>query len=483
MNTRHTSRAAPSHRTLFWSLALSTCTGLLASAPAAFAAEDRARAQTARLLEQAREAGKQVRAELAAPRKIPRRPAPVFRAGAAEIDVTPTKPMYLDGYYNDRLSPAVPGPLTARASARAPVRPGVALLVGDLIAYYHPWVRQVRAQQQAVPPGNVIICTTHTHSAPCMLGVFGPKDAVDMDYVRWVGERMAEAVTKAAASLQPARVGFAEAQLPIDDKGEIPGIARNWHNPGVVDRALLLMRVTTVDGDRPIATVINVGNHPDVLGIETTRISPDFLSYVYTQVTERLGGPTLVFNRALGGVEPIGQGANELDEAVKHMKRIGGIISNHAIEAARRIAWAENPRINLRRSECRFPILSPAMAKELATGRIPVKTSDGSTISEMALVRIGPAQFLTVPGEPHPEVLFKLTDMMTARYRFVLGMAEDEIGYVVPAELYNPKGIQEMLSTGQDNELVVLATAAKLLGVTGFVEPKCIEGMPSKLRR
>ena len=433
------------------------------------------------LARQAQEASKNLRSELRQPGKVSRTSLPVFRAGAAQVEITPTKPMYLDGYFSDRLSTGVHDPIYAKAIVLDDGRTRVALVVADLIGYYHQWVREARAKQDVVPARNVVICTTHNHATPCTLGVFGPRGAVELDYIRWVGERMAEAIRKAASGLRPARVGFAAVELPVDEKGEIPGVARNWHNPGVVDPALLVMRLEEADGNKPIATAINFGNHPDVLGDKTTQISADFFQYIYAQVTAELGGMTLVFNRGLGGVEPIGMGTNDMDEAEMHMERIGRIVSQHALRAAAKIEWVDDPRVRIRRTECLFPLLSPEMAKAVAAGAIPVKVEGGAQQNEMSLVDIGPAQMLTVPGEPHPEVIFKLTDMMDARYRFVLAMADDEIGYVVPGELYNPEGIQEMLSAGQDNEFVVLSAAAQLLGVNAYVEPECLEGMESKL--
>jgi hypothetical protein len=71
--------------------------------------------------------------------------------------------------------------------------------------------------------------------------------------------------------------------------------------------------------------------------------------------------------------------------------------------------------------------------------------------SEMAVMTIGPASFLTVPGEIYPEIInggietpegadFQLEALevpglrsqMPGQYRFVLGLANDMIGYIIP---------------------------------------------------
>ena len=429
-----------------------------------------------RIAEEAEAASERLRGELKAPRKLPLDEPARFRAGVAEVDITPDRPMCLDGYWSDRLSTGVHAPLKAKALVFDDGRTRVALVVSDLITYYFQWGEEAKAKQSAVPPENVVLCTTHTHAAPLMTGVFGE---VYMDYVESTGERMAEAITQAADNLEPARIGFTAGSLPEED-GKLTGVAENWHNPGVIDDALVIMRVESLDVE-PIATVVNFGNHPDVLGNETTLVSPDFFWYVYEGVTGALGGATLVFNRALGGVEPIGQGANDIDEAKEIMERIGGIVTENVVKAADSFKWIDEPRLTVRRTRCEFPILSPEILKAFNAGLVPLAPEDGVQRNEMALIEIGPAQILTVPGEPHPEVVFKLVDMMNTAYPFVFSQAEDGIGYIVPGELFNPEGIQELLSTGRDNEFVLLSAARRLLGVDSYVEPEAVAGMPSRV--
>lgn len=449
-----------------------------ASKPAADAWQRRAMDLRSR----ARTLSASVRHAVPMPAKVPCDPRPVFRAGAAEVDITPRKPMYLDGYWNHRLSTGVHSPLYAKAIVLDDGRTRVGLVVLDLIAFYNEWVRDARGRQDAVKPENVTICTTHTHSSPCMLGVFGPPGkSVDTEYVHWVKDRAAEALRKAAANLRPARLGFAQGELPVQD-GAIADVAVNWHNPGVVEAGLPVMRLEEAETRKPIATLVNFGNHPDVLGDKTTLVSSDCFHYIRENVGAGLRGVALVFNRACGGIEPIGQGANEMDVAEGHMKRIGRVVADQVVAAMRNVEWLDAPRVSARRVQCAFPVLSEEMVKASVRGLLPVTPGDdGGTRSEMTLIEVGSAQLLTVPGEVHPEVAFKLLDMMPAKYRFILSMGDDEIGYIVPGELYNPKGIQELLSTGPDNERVVMNGAARLLGVGGYIEPECIEGMRSRL--
>ncbi len=71
--------------------------------------------------------------------------------------------------------------------------------------------------------------------------------------------------------------------------------------------------------------------------------------------------------------------------------------------------------------------------------------------SEVNLLSVGSAQFLTIPGEINPEILnggvetpegcdFQiepievppLRELMTGTHKFVIGLANDEVGYLMP---------------------------------------------------
>jgi len=78
--------------------------------------------------------------------------------------------------------------------------------------------------------------------------------------------------------------------------------------------------------------------------------------------------------------------------------------------------------------------------------------------SEVSAFNIGPLSFTTIPGEVYPEILnggveapegqdFKLApvevpairDMMAGKYKFVIGLANDEIRYIVPKSQWDVK--------------------------------------------
>jgi len=78
--------------------------------------------------------------------------------------------------------------------------------------------------------------------------------------------------------------------------------------------------------------------------------------------------------------------------------------------------------------------------------------------SELAVVKIGPISMVTIPGELYPEILnggieapegqdYKILpvevpsirEMMPGKYKFMFGLANDEIGYIVPKSQWDEK--------------------------------------------
>jgi len=78
--------------------------------------------------------------------------------------------------------------------------------------------------------------------------------------------------------------------------------------------------------------------------------------------------------------------------------------------------------------------------------------------SELAVFTLGPVSFATLPGEVYPEILNggieapegndfgiqplevpPIREMMPGKYKFVIGLANDEIGYIIPKSQWDVK--------------------------------------------
>ena len=76
-------------------------------------------------------------------------------------------------------------------------------------------IREGAAQETGLAPESIIVCATHTHSAPCTQKVWGWSE-IDVEYVENIMIPGAvKAIREAANSLVPARIGIGVTQSAV----------------------------------------------------------------------------------------------------------------------------------------------------------------------------------------------------------------------------------------------------------------------------
>jgi len=210
-----------------------------------------------------------------------------FRAGAAVVDVTPTKlPVIVNGGMLSRSLDKVKTPINARAIALSDGRTTLAIMVVDSCMLPRPLLDEVKAiasQQLSIPADRLLISATHTHSAPSCMGALGTDP--DPDYVEFVKPKLVEAIAAALSRLQPARIGYGKAdaaeftalrrwirrpdRIAEDPFGNLT-LRANMHagakwddvtgEAGPEDPDLTLVSIQTLDG-RPLAVLGNFSMH------------------------------------------------------------------------------------------------------------------------------------------------------------------------------------------------------------------------------
>jgi len=85
------------------------------------------------------------------------------------------------------------------------------------------------------------------------------------------------------------------------------------------------------------------------------------------------------------------------------------------------------------------PLAVKGGGKLLIHGRLP---------TELNYIRLGSAEFITIPGELLPEIGFDIQARMTGYPRMIVGLANDELGYIVPGYDFNEKVYEESMSVG-----------------------------------
>src|SRR5437870_640677 len=220
-----------------------------------------------------------------------------FRAAVAVRVVTPAPLLPVSG----GVGPSNPvnrkeGDLTVRALVLADDNTKVAIVSADFLGFPSVLGDQARAKVKGIPPQNILIGATHTHSAPDCYGFpdHEGKFATDLKYVDLVCNRIADAINEALGKLRPASLKIAT--------GEAKGrIAFNYYAEQLYDPRCHVIQAIGADG-KPFATLVNYAVHPEVLGSDTGILSPDLIGPLYDRIRGQGGGTGIFMNSAQGGM-------------------------------------------------------------------------------------------------------------------------------------------------------------------------------------
>jgi len=425
-----------------------------------------------------------------------------LRAGAAKVAITPpmSMPQYLAGYDEDRIMRGVHDDIWARALYLTDGRTQLVLASLDLIGMQKPDLDAIAAAVGPTVGANVIITNTHTHSGPDVIGLWGrPWDLVpgwDENYIAYVKERATQAILQARQNARPAFVSFGSAMTTPEDR-----IAWNanerWFQAdsppwepgrgrGPQDYEVSVMRVVgrtdpqsahrRYDGSDTIATVFNFACHPEVTGSSDDDavkylLSADVANYAYQEIESAAGGTAIWLQGALGAMVT----ADEQAETWAEAERIGRALGQRALQGAASAELEKNPQIACASQTLSAPLYNETFYWGLLTGllrgaqrAVPNESSPygiGLTTSVSA-IQIGGLQIATTPGEAYPKIGLNIKqNILTAPHKMVLGLAKDELGYIMYPFDYGTSeyGYETSMSLGPNIGVDVEAALRKAL--------------------
>jgi hypothetical protein len=335
------------------------------------------------------------------------------------------------------------GDLTARAVVLRQGETRVAIVSLDLIGFPMVLGDRVRALVPEIPARNILIGSTHTHSAPdCYAFPDGRGGHTgDLDYMALVCKRTAEAIRAAHEALQPASIKIATAEA----QGKI---AYNYYAPDLYDRRMSVIQAIDQEGGA-IATLVNYAIHPEVLGNSVGILSPDLIGPMCEQIEANGGGMALFMNGAQGGMvtadnrnldQPKGDGrgywrdSRTWDECL----RIGGTMASEALRIIQQAPLQKHPNLFCEAIEVRFPVASELLWKVILGSPLDYPhNEDQSITARINLVNLGNAQLLTIPGEALPNIGFYLKRKMRGEHNLLFGLTNDAFGYILTKVDFN----------------------------------------------
>ena len=354
-----------------------------------------------------------------------------FRAAIATRVVTPDPLLPIIGGVGAG-NPATrkEGELTVRALVFEEGGTRVAIVSSDFLGFPGLLGNRVRAAVKGIPPENILIGATHTHSAPDCYGFPDGKGgtASDPKFVQSVCTRMAEAINEAVAKLQPATLKIATGEA----KGKI---AYNYYADQLYDPRCHVIQALDSTG-KPFATLVNYAVHPEVLGSDVGICSPDLVGPLYDELAAKGGGIGIFMNSAQGGMvtadNRLAQGKEARTWA--ECQRIGTLLADEALRIVQEAPVQPAPKLFCTARTLTFPVDSPLMRQLMkAMPNSPGANADNVS-TQFNLLNIGNAQILTIPGEALPNIGFYLKRKMRGEHNLLFGLTNDAYGYMLTKE-------------------------------------------------
>jgi hypothetical protein len=445
-----------------------------------------------------------------------------LRVGFGRRTINPdmSKTVWVAGFAHNRAATKIHDDLKAVAAVIDDGEHRIGLVALDAIGFFHDEVLAVR---RSVPSSArldyVVVASTHNHSAPDLMGIWGPSDlrsGIDPDYRRAVVAGAAAALMDAVEAIAPASVSFVEVPLAPD------GLVADSRQPLVFDVTMRLMHFTAADGTT-IGSIVNWADHPETPWAANTELTADFPGYLRDalergvsvggrEVEAGLGGIHVYVNGAIGGlmttnpqttvVDPYTQEAYA-EPSHDKTRALGHRLAQAALAAVRsgRGVAQREPRIGYAARTLELSIDNTLFRLANALGLFGRGQPRLNHIrSEVAVLTFGEASVACVPGELYPEIanggiehppgadfdiapleVPPLRDVMPGRFKFLIGLANDEVGYIIPKSEWDDRApwlygsaerhYGEINSLGPDTGPVIYAAlkeqAARLAGAAG----------------
>lgn len=380
-------------------------------------------------------------------------------------------PVWMAGFSNSKPANGVHDDLWARCMVVDDGKTRVALVVLDAIGLMHDDVIDIRKLiPEKAGVAYTIVSSTHSHEAPDLMGLWGKtpfKSGVNQEYMKYVKEQTAQSVVEAVNQLRPARLAVSE-----DLTGAVP-LVKDTRLPEVLDPGLRMIRAIDRENGNTLGTLIAWADHAETLWSQNLLITSDFPHYVREGVEKGIFNGDSLIKAGIGGIAIYANGA------------IGGLMTTHptltvkdpvtgmeyaspSFEKAEAqgkalallvLAAMENPLevidtagVSMVVRTLTLPIANHLFKLATALGVLNRGTTGWMKMrTELAALRIGPVSMVTIPGEVYPEIinggveappgndfglepveLPPVREMMPGTYKFVFGLANDEIGYIIP---------------------------------------------------
>ncbi|MBD2755437.1 hypothetical protein [Spirosoma validum] len=387
-----------------------------------------------------------------------------FKAGAAIRLITPDPLLPVSGGIGTpKKAVEKKGELYARACVFEKGRIRVAIVSVDNLGWPSVLGNKSRALIKGIPPQNILIGATHTHSGPDAYGFPNEKGEsfADLAYLDKCVHAIADAVNEAVQHLAPATLKVAVGEA----KGQI---AYNYYAPDLYDPRCGVIQAIAASG-KPIVTLVNYAVHPEVIGSGRGILSPDLCGPLYDRIERKVGGIAMFVNGAQGGMVTADNRRENDKEATtwEECIRIGELLADEALRIVSTTEAQANPSLFCMARNVTFPIESEVMKYIVRKSPLKYDVAAGDkVVAQVNLLNLGNAQILTIPGEALPNVGYYVKRHMHTNVPFLFGLTNDAFGYMLTKVDFNSFKRYEYISRtslGENTADIYVDEALKII--------------------
>jgi len=404
-----------------------------------------------------------------------------WKVGYAERNLVPediaTKTYYMSGYSSNKPIKGVHDPIWVRCiSLDAGEGQKVVLAILDSTGYPYPRVLNLRTQLEDWSEENnasVQIFSTHSHASIDTIGIWGPfgQSGCDKTWMEFVDNSIMDAAKEAFANAVPGQLTFGQIMAP--------GMVVDKTPPQVPNEEISVFRFLPADKNIKPIWLMHFSCHPEALEDGNTWLSSDFVHATRETIEKTENCHALYINGAIGSMQTVptlhdenGAKTVAYEAIYKFGKELGQIalkidnwqnvesflalrsatptipVHNEVHILAQTLKMVEPRPTGDEEYEC-----DPKMLE--LTRKSPNNRFLPTTLIEVAYMKIGKDIGIAyVPGELAPELASgaylppdrcnnpeltpekPLFEIMPDKIKLIFGLANDEIGYILPRNDY-----------------------------------------------
>ncbi len=316
-------------------------------------------------------------------------------------------------------------------------------------------IRKIVIESGKIPSlKSINICATHTHSAIDTQGLWGEKlftSGRNEEFMERLRNKTADAIIRSYENRTDGKLYYAVKKTE--------DMQFDCRTPDTYDPNLTKLRFESFDGEKNIV-IVNFASHAELLGSKTKKVSADFPAYMIKEIEEKNKNcDALFFNGAIGGmisakeIKKVYRHEIDCEEYTKQFGKMLGETVNSMTDETELPCCVNIKSVPVKIKASNFVLILARLLKvlnnDIARGR---KRNEACIYSEAGYLELGNGEIgiFMIPGELFPELYNGeflteymsatgkradytiLKDMTDAKHTFVIGLCNDELGYIIP---------------------------------------------------